>query len=145
MLTAYERSRLDEALACMRVGLCPRNLEELAQIFERCLDENSKVTPCKTQKSSKKESQNLGFYILDGMVCAHPRLKGLTRSQLIEVCRTINCWGWHPLMGNKPPFWEELPDYQRAAGDYFTITKADVLVPYSAALRALGVTHWDTL
>lgn len=142
MLTPYERSRLDEALDCMRVGLCPRNLEELAQIFERCLEEASQVTPRKAQKSAKKESQN---YILDGMVCAHSKLKGLTRSQLIEVCRTINCWGWHPLMGDRPSCWEELPDYQRAVGDHFTITKADILVPYSAALRELGVTHWDTL
>lgn len=37
MLTSYERSQLERAVDCIRAGCCPRNLDELAGILERCL------------------------------------------------------------------------------------------------------------
>ena len=37
MLTSYERSQLERAVDCIRAGCCPKNLDELAGILERCL------------------------------------------------------------------------------------------------------------
>lgn len=37
MLTPYERSQLERAVDCIRAGCCPINLEDLAEILERCL------------------------------------------------------------------------------------------------------------
>ena len=37
MLTPYERSQLERAVDCIRAGCCPKNLDELAGILERCL------------------------------------------------------------------------------------------------------------
>ena len=37
MLTDYERSQLERAVDCIRAGCCPKNLDELAGILERCL------------------------------------------------------------------------------------------------------------
>ena len=36
-MTDYERSQLERAVDCIRAGCCPKNLDELAGILERCL------------------------------------------------------------------------------------------------------------
>ena len=43
MLTPYERSQLERAVDCIRAGCCPKNLDELAGILERCLRTDRRV------------------------------------------------------------------------------------------------------
>lgn len=71
-------------------------------------------------------------------------LQGYSKSQLFAIRRTMNNWGWHPLLGVPPEKWEELPNYKKPWMPDSTVTKSDYIRPYVAMLSVLGVTHHIT-
>lgn len=69
------------------------------------------------------------------------RLKGCSLEQLVEVRKVLNNWGWHWVLGEKPPNWERLPNYRKPRMPKETITKKDYIEPYMKTLDILGITH----
>lgn len=63
-------------------------------------------------------------------------MKSMSRSQLISIYKSLNVWGWHELMGEKPDGWDEIPNYKKPYMDE-CVTKEDIIRPYMRAINEI--------
>lgn len=63
-------------------------------------------------------------------------IKDMSKPQLISIYKSLNVWGWHELMGEKPSGWDEMPNYKKPyMGE--CQTKADIIRPYMKAINEI--------
>lgn len=63
-------------------------------------------------------------------------MKSMPKSQLINIYKVLNVWGWPELLGEKPSGWDDMPNYQKPyMGE--CETKVDVIRPYMKAINEI--------